>query len=48
MALTSNNLQLIKAVANNDIHTAKLAALASMAEDSSKKNESVIRQYKKL
>ena len=33
MALTNNNLELIKAVAKNDIHTARKAALASLAED---------------
>ena len=39
MALTNNNLEIIKAIANNDIHAARMAALASLAEDKSKKNE---------
>ena len=30
MALTNNNIEIIKAVANNDIHTARKAALASL------------------
>ena len=47
MALTSNNLELIKAVANNDLHTAKRAAIASLTEDRSKKNAPVIDAYRK-
>lgn len=48
MALTNNNLELIKAVANNDIHTARKAALASLMEDTSKKNAGVIGYYRKM
>ena len=47
MALTSNNIELIKAVANNDLERARKAAIASVAEDSSKKNASVLAAYKK-
>ena len=38
LALTNNNLEMIKAIANNDVNTAKKAALASLTEDTSKKN----------
>lgn len=48
MALTSNNLEIIKALAHNDIHRAKLASIASLIEDKSKKNEGVVNYYKKL
>ena len=48
MALTNNNLSMIKALANNDIRSAKLAALASLTEDRSKKNAVVIHQYQKM
>lgn len=48
MALTNNNLELIKAVAKNDIHTARKAALASLAEDTSKKNAGVTDYYRKM
>lgn len=48
MALTNNNLEIIKAIANNDIHAARMAALASLAEDKSKKNEWAVNYYKKM
>ena len=48
MALTSNNLEIIKALAKNDIHKARKAALASLAEDTSKKNADVINYYRKI
>lgn len=48
MALTNNNLEMIKAIANNDVNTAKKAALASLTEDTSKKNASIITYYKKI
>lgn len=48
MALTNNNLEIIKAVANNDIHTARKAALASLVEDTSKKNAWAVDYYKKM
>ena len=48
MALTNNNIEIIKAVANNDIHTARKAALASLVEDTSKKNAWAVDYYKKI
>lgn len=48
MALTNNNIEIIKAVANNDIHTARKAALASLVEDTSKKNAWAVDYYKKM
>lgn len=48
MALTSNNLEIIKAVANNDIYTARKAALASLVEDTSKKNAWAVNYYRKM
>lgn len=47
MALTSNNLDMIKAIAQNDLHSARRAALASLAEDRSKKNSWAIDRYRK-
>lgn len=47
MALTSNNLEMIKAIAYNDIHKARTAALASLAEDKSKKNAWATDHYRK-
>ena len=48
MALTNNNLEIIKALANNDIHAARKAALASLIEDTSKKNAWAVDYYKKM
>lgn len=48
MALTNNNLEMIKAVANNDIHRARVCALASLTEDNTKKNAGVIKHYRKI
>ena len=48
MALTNNNIEMIKAVAKNDIHTARKAALASLAEDTSKKNAWSVNYYRKM
>lgn len=48
MALTNNNLEMIKAIANNDIHSARKAALASLTEDKSKKNEWAVNRFRKL
>lgn len=47
MALTSNNIEMIKAIAQNDLHKARTAALASLAEDKSKKNAWAIDRYRK-
>ena len=48
MALTNNNLELIKAVAGNNLFSAKKAAMASLMEDTTKKNEYIVKQYKKI
>ncbi|MBQ7431331.1 ATP-binding protein [Butyrivibrio sp.] len=48
MALTNNNLELIKAIAKNDIHMARKAALASLVEDNSKKNAWAVDYYRKM
>lgn len=48
MALSNNNLEMIKAVAHNDIHTARKAALASLTEDKSKKNAWAVDYYRKM
>lgn len=45
--LTPNNLDMIKAIAQNDLHRARTAALASLAEDRSKKNAWAIDHYRK-
>ena len=48
MALTNNNLEIIKALARNDLHSARKAALASLSEDTSKKNSDIIERYRKM
>ncbi len=48
MALTNNNLEMIKALAKNDMHSARKAAMASLIEDKSKKNASITNYYKKM
>lgn len=48
MGLTNQNLKVIESLAKNDIHSAKVAALASLAEDKTKKNEGLIRRYRKM
>ena len=48
MALTNNNLAVIKALINNNIHEARKAALASLAEDTSKKNAPIVGYYKRM
>ena len=48
MALTNNNLEIIKAIAKNDMHTARKAALASLVEDTSKKNAWAVDYYRRL
>jgi len=48
MALTNNNLELIKAIAKNDMHSARKAALSSLIEDTSKKNAWAVDYYRKL
>ena len=48
MALTNNNLAIIKALINNNVHEARKAALASLAEDTSKKNAPIVGYYKRM
>ncbi len=48
MALTNNNIEIIKAIANNDMHTARKAALCSLIEDKSKKNAWAVDYYRKM
>ena len=48
MALTGNNIEMIKAIAANDIVSARKAALASLFEDTSKKNSDAVEHCKKL
>lgn len=48
MALTNNNLRVIEAIAKNDIHSARKAAMASLMEDNSNKNAWARDYYKKL
>lgn len=46
--LTQNNFDMIAAIVRNDVNLAKKAALASLAEDTSKKNSHKIEYYKDL
>jgi len=48
MALTNNNIEIIKAIANNDIYMARKAALCSLLEDKSKKNAWAVEYYRKM
>lgn len=48
MALTNNNIEIIKAIANNDMYTARKAALCSLIEDKSKKNAWAVDYYRKM
>ena len=48
MALTQNNCELIKAIAENNMSLAKKAALASCVEDESKKNSWFTDKYEKI
>lgn len=48
MALTQNNCNMIEAIAKNDMRLAKQAAIASCAEDTSKKNEWFTKKYEKI
>ena len=48
MSLTNNNIELIKAVASNDLPRAKRAAIASLSEDTSKKNNYIVEYLKKV
>lgn len=48
MALTTNNIALIRALAENNFPAAYRAALASLVEDTSKKNQYFVEKYKPL
>ena len=48
MALTTNNIALIRALAENNFPAAYRAALASLVEDTSKKNQYFVGKYKPL
>lgn len=48
MALTQNNCEMIKALAENNLPLARKAAIASCVEDSSKKNAWFTQRYEKL
>lgn len=48
MGLTDNQKQLIKAVSQNDIMTAKKIAIACIAEDTTSKNHSFCNKYKSV
>lgn len=48
MALTTNNIALIRALAENNFPAVYRAALASLAEDTSKKNQYFVERYKRL
>ena len=39
---------MIKAIAENDMHMAKVCALASLTEDESKKNQYIVQRYKEM
>lgn len=45
MALTNNQMTMIKYISKNDLSMAKKAALACLAEDNSKKNEHQVAYY---
>lgn len=48
MALTNNQMTMIKYISKNDLSMAKKAALACLAEDNSKKNESKVSYYTRI
>ena len=48
MALTTTNITMIDAIVHGDMQKAKSAALASLKEDKTKKNEWAIQKYEKL
>lgn len=48
MALTQNNCEMIKAIAENNMFLAKKAAIASCVEDGSKKNAWFTQKYEKI
>ena len=48
MALTNNQMTMIKYISKNDLSMAKKAALACLAEDNSKKNEHQVAYYNRI
>lgn len=48
MALTNNQMEMIKYISKNDLSMAKKAALACLAEDNSKKNKSKVSYYTRI
>lgn len=48
MGLTDNQQKLIRAIAENDIRSAKRCAIACLAEDTTQKNESFVNRYKSI
>lgn len=48
MALTNNQMEMIKYISKNDLSMAKKAALACLVEDNSKKNESKVSYYTRI
>ena len=48
MAMTANQLDIIKAIAHNDMPRARRAARAAIVEDGSKKNYAALRELEKL
>ena len=48
MGLTNNQMNLIKAVAENDIHTAKKCAVLCLDEDKTQKNQYFTKRYKSV
>lgn len=48
MAITDNQKQLIRAIAENDIRSARKCALACLSEDTTQKNRSFVARYKSI
>ncbi len=48
MALTNNQMEMIKYISKNDLSMAKKAALACLVEDNSKKNASEVSYYTRI
>ena len=48
MGMTDNQKRLIRAVAENDIRSAKKCAIACLSEDTTQKNQSFVNRYKTI
>lgn len=48
MSLTDNQRQLIRAIADNDIRSAKKCAIACLSEDTTQKNQNFVNRYKTI